>query len=303
MDNLCHSLAGLALGEAGLKRRTAFGNAALLIASNLPDVDAAVLFTSMPSVAFRRGWTHGVLAQALLPILLTAAFVGFDRYRARTRARAPVVNPGAMLALCYLGVLSHVGLDYLNNYGVRLLKPFSERWFYGDAVFIIDPWLWLMLGAGVVAARRWRRARPARVAVGAAAVYVVSMLAIASASRQAVRDAWTMAHGTAPRALMVGPAPLNPFQKIIIVDAGAHYETGEFRFWPRSVRFDRRTIPKNKADPAVARAGADPDVARVLVWARFPYYDVERSASGTVVTLRDVRFGDRVGKATVRLVK
>ena len=51
-------------------------------------------------------------------------------------------------------MLSHVALDLLNNYGVRLLMPFSNRWFYGDAVFIIDPWLWLTLGAGIWLTRR-----------------------------------------------------------------------------------------------------------------------------------------------------
>ena len=55
MDNLCHTLVGAALGEAGLKRQTRFGNATLMIASNLPDIDVLVFATSTPSVAFRRG--------------------------------------------------------------------------------------------------------------------------------------------------------------------------------------------------------------------------------------------------------
>src|SRR5215510_3396949 len=59
MDNLCHTLVGAALGEAGLKRRTRFGNATLMIASNLPDVDVLVFASNTPPVAFRRGWTHG----------------------------------------------------------------------------------------------------------------------------------------------------------------------------------------------------------------------------------------------------
>ena len=71
MDNLCHTLIGAALGEAGLKRTTRFGNATLMIASNLPDVDVLVFATATPSVAFRRGWTHGILADALLPQVAT----------------------------------------------------------------------------------------------------------------------------------------------------------------------------------------------------------------------------------------
>jgi hypothetical protein len=36
MDNLCHTLTGAALAEAGLKHRTRFASAALMIAANLP---------------------------------------------------------------------------------------------------------------------------------------------------------------------------------------------------------------------------------------------------------------------------
>src|SRR5947207_2974412 len=95
----------------------------LLIASNLPDIDVLVFVTRVPSVAFRRGWTHGILAQILLPLALTGAMLLIDRVRPAAdgqRARA-----SSLLLLAYIGVLSHVGLDYLNNYGIRLLMPFS----------------------------------------------------------------------------------------------------------------------------------------------------------------------------------
>jgi inner membrane protein len=38
-------------------------------------------------------------------------------------------------------------MDWTNNYGVRLLLPWSGKWFYGDLVFIVDPFLWLLFGA------------------------------------------------------------------------------------------------------------------------------------------------------------
>ena len=156
MDNLCHTLTGAVLAEAGLKHRTRFASAALMIAANLPDLDVLAFATGTPPVALRRGWTHGVLAQALLPVALTAAFVAVDRWRPPRPGSAPL-RTSALLLLGYIGVLSHVAMDWLNNYGVRLLMPFSGRWFYGDAVFIVDPWLWLTLAAGVLLARRARR--------------------------------------------------------------------------------------------------------------------------------------------------
>ena len=119
MDNLCHTLVGAALGYAGLRRTTRLANATLMIAANLPDLDVLVLATDTPSVAFRRGWTHGVLAQLVLPLALTAIMVLIGRRRAS--AGGPPLNARWLLLLSYVGLYSHVFLDFLNNYGIRLL--------------------------------------------------------------------------------------------------------------------------------------------------------------------------------------
>lgn len=303
MDNLCHTLVGAALAEAGLKRRTPYGTATLLISANLPDLDALVFFTDTPSVSFRRGWTHGLLADAFLPIALTAAVMVWGRVAARRRAGtgASKLDPAALLALSYVGLFSHVLLDFLNSYGIRLLMPFSGRWFYGDSVFIIDPWLWLVFGLGVAWARARATVAPARLALAVAAVYIAGMLWLGVYSRQLVLHGWQAAHGTSPRMLMVGPVPLDPFRKAIIVDAGDHYETGTLTLWPRAIRFDSRAVAKNDEGPAVQRARADPKVQAILIWARFPYYEIEPSGNGVLVTLRDLRFGDRLGVATVNV--
>jgi len=49
-----------------------------------------------------------------------------------------------MLAVALIGTLSHLLLDWTNSYGVHPFWPFDGRWFYGDAVFIVEPWLWLV---------------------------------------------------------------------------------------------------------------------------------------------------------------
>jgi inner membrane protein len=298
MDNLCHSLVGAAMGEAGLARRTRFGMAALVVAANLPDVDVAVFATGVPSVAFRRGWTHGVLAQALLPVLLTGLILALDRWRP-PRPPGPRADARALLLIGYAGVLSHVFLDLLNTYGVRLLMPFSGRWFYGDAVFIIDPWLWLVLGLGVWLARRRRQAIRATVALGVATLYIVGMMASARLARRTVWQQWTAQAGTPPRALMVGPVPLTPLLKAVIVDAGDHYRTGSFDWRSRTLTLDADRLPRRDDQAAVRAAARTPAFASILVWSRFPYYELSREAGGTRVTLSDLRFGRRVGAASV----
>src|SRR5687768_14622499 len=180
MDNVCHTLVGAAFGQAGLKRRTRFGNATLMIAANVPDVDVLVFATSTPAVAFRRGWTHGIAAQILLPIALTAVMLLIARMRPADDD-GPPASARWLLLLAYVGMISHVLLDLLNTYGVRLLTPFDWRWLYGDAVFIIDPWLWVTLGLGIwLSARRARLTpahppgAPARVALVVAALYIAT---------------------------------------------------------------------------------------------------------------------------------
>src|SRR5262245_28813499 len=167
----------------------------LLIAANLPDVDVAVFATSALPMAIRRGWTHGILAQLVLPPALAVVMMVW--YRFRHSARATQLAPpsfAALALLAYVGVWSHVFLDFLNSYGVRLLMPFSNRWFYGDALYIVDPWMYLALGGGVaLASLRLRRGhpqptRPARIGLAAATLYIALMLASNTIGRSAVAD-------------------------------------------------------------------------------------------------------------------
>ena len=298
MDNLCHTLAGAAIGEAGLKGRTRFGNPALIIAANLPDVDVLVFLTGTPPVAFRRGWTHGVLAQALLPLALAAILLAWDRWRPRRDTAGPPARAGMLIAIGYIGVLSHVLLDYLNNYGVRLLMPFSSRWFYGDTLFIVDIWLWLILGAGVYWSRRRQRPTEARRALFAATVYIVVMFVSARASRQIVLHEWVAEHGTVPASLMVGPLPVTPLSRVVIVDAGNHYETSRFSWLSPHGLSGAERWPK-RTDRAVQIAREVPAIRALLSWSRFPYFDLEREGSADRVTFTDLRFGRLVGETTL----
>ena len=154
MDPLTHTLVGASLAQTRLTRATPLAAATLIIGANLPDIDAAMMFVgSDAALGARRGWTHGVLALAVLPWLLAAALVLFDRLvRRRRDATLKPVQFGPVLGLAYLSVLTHPCLDWLNTYGIRLLMPFDGRWFYGDAIFIVDPWIWLLAGSAVVLA-------------------------------------------------------------------------------------------------------------------------------------------------------
>ncbi|MGH7711514.1 MAG: metal-dependent hydrolase, partial [Gemmatimonadaceae bacterium] len=170
MDNVCHSLAGAVLAECGFAQRTRWATTTMVIGANLPDIDVVSLFFGdLTGLEFRRGWTHGVLAMVVLPLALIGAILLRERF-AGNRATAPPLNARVLLAAAVLSVWSHPVLDWLNTYGVRLLMPFSEQWFYGDTLFIIDLVLLALFGTGWWLSRLSRRrgepraTRPARLA-------------------------------------------------------------------------------------------------------------------------------------------
>ena len=146
MDPIAHTFTGAALAATGLRRATPLATAALVIGANAPDIDVLASFAgSYAALALRRGWTHGVLAIVVLPFVVTGLLLLWDRMRPGRAERAPA-RAGPLLALAALAVLTHPTLDWLNNYGMRWLMPFDGRWSYGDALFIVDPWVWLALG-------------------------------------------------------------------------------------------------------------------------------------------------------------
>ncbi len=295
MDNVCHTLLGAAMGQAGLSRNRRLGMSTLLIASNLPDIDVAVFATNTLAVSFRRGWTHGVLAQAVLPLLLAGAMTWWGR----RRPDQPPPRFSELALLAYAGVLSHVFLDFLNSYGVRLLMPFSQRWFYGDALFVVDPWMYVMLGAAVwMAVRRQRRGLPrpevpARAGLALATVYMLVMLGSNVMARAVVADGLARA-GRAPETrFMVTPVFLNPFEREVVVDMGDRYEKGTLWFEPRPhFRPAGFGIDTHLQDPEVQAADATPRAREFLMWSRFPFAVVDRATAPPRVWLNDYRYAN-----------
>ena len=121
-------------------------------------------------------------------------------------------------------------------------------------MFIVDPWLWVTLGLGVWLARRRASTRPALVALGVAAVYVAGMLTLAPDARRFVAAQWAGRPGQPPRALMVGPVPVVPWTREVIIDAGDAYRIGLYTAWPRRLELAEEVMPKNDGCRPVATA-------------------------------------------------
>ena len=149
MDTLTHSLLGLTAAKAGLEKLSPGATLCCVLAANAPDIDFIAVFFGdrWTLLRYHRGVTHAFVGTLALTLLVPLVLWLGDWLRAVVRQRAQVVNfRGLFLASLILSV-THPLMDWTNNYGVRPFLPWNDRWFYGDLVFIVDPFLWLILGA------------------------------------------------------------------------------------------------------------------------------------------------------------
>ena len=304
MDNICHTLVGAALGEAGLKRHSRLAMPALLLGANIPDLDVlAYLKGPVSALGFRRGWTHGPLGLLVLPFILAAVLVAAERtarWVRRRRGREPSDGPSAVwpvFAVSLAAVLTHPVLDFLNSYGVRWLLPFDRSWYYGDTLFIVDPWVWGMLALGVIWSRRTRRTLPAGVALLAVTAYIGLMGGLTVIARHTVSGEMERT-GIPVTRLMATAVPANPLRREVLVESGDNYEFGSFDLAANpAFRGSARVIPKNDQDPAALAAAATPAAQVFLSWSRFPYYLIDEKRG--VVRIMDARYNADWASLTV----
>jgi len=151
MENLTHSLVGLTAAKAGLERLSPGATALCLLAANAPDSDIFVLafgdrWTYLQN---HRGITHAIVGVAALALLLPLTFYAVDWLWSRLRKQPPRVKLKGLLIASFIVSATHPLLDWTNSYGIRFLLPWNPKWFYGDLVFIADPYLWLILGGAL----------------------------------------------------------------------------------------------------------------------------------------------------------
>lgn len=145
MDNITHSLTAVMLSRAGLHRVCPRATLLLVLASNLPDSDIATrLHSNLLYLDYHRHLTHALVVAPLLAFLcVVVVWLVEGRREAFPWMRTMLVGTA--------GVLVHLGMDLWNNYGIRLLLPFSNEWFSLDLVMVVDVWLWGVLGLAVAA--------------------------------------------------------------------------------------------------------------------------------------------------------
>src|SRR5215471_8252933 len=159
MDNLTHSLVGLAAAKAGLDRLSPYSTTVCLLAANAPDIDSASGFFGdrWTVLQHHRGITHSILGTFLLALIVPALVFALAKLVSRRRTQPAPARFRGLLIASAISIVTHPLLDWTNNYGVRPLLPWSGKWFYGDLAFVVDPYIWLVLGGAVflLTSKRW----------------------------------------------------------------------------------------------------------------------------------------------------
>jgi len=233
MEPVTHMLTGAVLARAGINRKAAYASVAMAIAAELPDVDVLWgLGGPVTGFEHHRGITHTFLATPLEALLVTGYFWATHRLR----KRAPEAEPNWLWLFggCWLALLSHLLLDWTNNYGLRPFFPFNPKWYAGSFVFIFEPVLFvLLLGALVmpalfglvnseVGARRVKfRGRGWAIAAlfGVAGLYGFRF---AEHSRAIALAEQNQPEGTTR--IFASPHPLNPFIWSVVSDTPEFYQ-------------------------------------------------------------------------------
>ncbi|MGH9529005.1 MAG: metal-dependent hydrolase [Terriglobales bacterium] len=314
MEPITHFLTGACLGRAGLNRKTALATATLTIAAEAPDIDAVGRFKGpIFGFAHHRGFTHSFLGLFLVSAAVVGLMYIFWRVRGRKTSN-PNLPPkwGLLFLFAYIAGLTHILLDFTNNYGVRPFWPFSEKWYSWDIVFIFEPVLWIVLMLGLllpilfslvnqeIGARR--RGPQGRIAATLALFGMVAVWGIRDYEHRRAVNALEarLYHGADPIRASAYPYWWNPFHWHGVIETKDFYATVPVNsLAPEVDPGDTMQIRYKPEESPASLAAKNSYLGRVyLDWAKYPLTEVEPEVGGMeggerpgfIVRFEDLRY-------------
>ena len=309
MEPVTHFLTGACLGRAGLNRKTALATLTLTLAAEAPDLDVLGRIGG-PAFAFahHRGFTHSFVGVPIDAAVVVAFVYLIWRLRGR-KTKEPNLPPrwGLLFLYACLAGLSHILLDFTNNYGVRPFWPFSEKWYSWDIVFIFEPIMFSFLLLGLIAPSLFAlidreigaRSSLPRGQIGAALALTGVVLlwgvrdfehrrALNMLASRTYRDA-------EPLRVSAYPGLANPFSWYGVVETPAFFVLAPVNTLNAdSVEEDNFSIRYKPEETPVTLAAKKSYLGRVyLDWAKYPITEAESlppPESGYIVNFQDLRF-------------
>lgn len=297
------------MGRAGLNRKTALATLTLTLAAEAPDIDVLSRFGG-PAFGFahHRGFTHSFLGVPLD----AAVVVGFAYLIWLLRGRKlkdPKLPPrwGLLFFYACLAGLSHILLDFTNNYGVRPFWPFSETWYSWDIVFIFEPIMFGFLLLGLIVPSLFslidreigvRQHGPrGRLAATLALLGVVLLWGLRDFEhRRAVTALAARTYeGADPLRVSAYPLLADPFHWYGVVETPAFFVLAPVdSLGPEVDPEGRLQIRYKPEETPVTLAAKESYLGRVyLDWAQYPITETETlqpPQGGYIVNVQDLRF-------------
>ena len=307
MEPVTHFLTGACLGRAGLNRKTALATLTLTLAAEAPDLDVLARVKGPAfSFAHHRGFTHSFLGVPRVAITVVGFVYLFWRLRGR-KTNDPKLPPrwGLLFFYACLAGLSHILLDFTNNYGVRPWWPFREKWYSWDIVFIIEPVMLGFLFLGLVipllfslidkeigARHRGPRGKVAATLALAGVVFMWGLRDYEHRRAVSALQARTY-NGADPLRVSAYPHWINPFQWDGVVETPAFFALAPVdSLGPEVDPQGEPEIHYKPEETPITLAAKKSYLGRVyLDWAQYPVTETETLAEGGyIVTFQDLRY-------------
>jgi len=286
MEPVTHFLTGACIGRAGLNRKSAYATLAAVLAAEAADLDILWGFAGpVEELKHHRGITHTLIGAPVVAAVAVGAVwlvhrIGCWRRQRRLRhAKSPLQNVKAspvpvrwawIYAAALISALTHILLDWTNNYGVRPFFPFNPRWYAGSFVFIVEPVLWALLGLALLIpwvlglADREIGARRTPFRGRGWAIFALCGMVVFWCWRWAEHaQALAMLENTQItsepiKRIAIEPYPVNPLRWHAILETADFYQTAEIDTHAGSIDSDsqRDVLYKPTDTPAVEAAKA-----------------------------------------------
>lgn len=317
MDPLTHILTGACLGRSGFNRKTAYATLVMALAAEAPDLDM-LWFARGPLAEFQhhRGIAHSLIAAPAVALIS----VGIVWLVHRLRRRPPALAPrwGLIWLFAIIADLSHVLLDFTNNYGIRPFFPFDPHWYGWSIVYIFEPLIFIALVLALVmpwllgltdkeigARRKIFRGRSWAIS---ALVFMVLLWTLRNAEHAHAIAVVKAADGITGEPILrvaAEPYPVDPFLWHMIIQTKDYYQTATVHTLNDQVDTDAYadTVYKSPVTPAVTAAKRCWLGRVYLDWSKYPVVTdlgaVQPPGSNIpppqpgwhTVEFRDMRFG------------
>jgi inner membrane protein len=308
MDPITHLMTGAVLSRAGFNRKAAYATVAMTLAAEAPDLDTLCAIKG-PIAAFQhhRGWTHTFIGLPIEAAIVVGVIWLAHRWRRNKSStqKAPI-RWGLLYLFALIALLSHLLLDWTNNYGLRPFFPFNPHWYPASIVFIFEPVIFAVLLIaliapslfGLISSEVGARKPPFRGRgwAIAALIAIVALWGWRTIERQnAIQLAQTTDYnGAEVLSVTADPYPVNPFRWQTVVETPQFYQIATVDLLNNSVTTSAPADVYYKPPTTLATLVAKRTwLGEVyLDWSKHPLVtETGTTEDGlTTVTFRDLRF-------------